>query len=277
MAALAADKHVFCEPPLALSVDDAQQVAHTALDRGRILALNYPRRGDPALRILRELLADHTIGDLLGGRISHTGVLPTDRQSWRLRPQGGGVLLDRTAHTVDLLRFLLRDEIEHVYSTSNQQILGDEVEEDVVSIFGLRRNGIVIQTHDSFIVSHPPIGLEFYGSAGTMTVNDCWRSDRPSALWLHRHGQSTLVPTVPTSTVPVSTIPTIVPTMTTNPFLASVQAFARAVRTQGAPLVGGADGVNNLAILHAAQVAIARHQRVAVTLPMRHATDRAFS
>ena len=260
LAALAAGKHVFCEPPLALTVDEAQQVAHTALDRGRILAINYSRRGDPALRTLRELLADHTIGDLLGGRISHTGVLPTARQSWRLRAQGGGVVLDRTAHTVDLLRFLLRDEIEHAYSVSSHQFLGDEVEEDVVSIFGMRRHGITIQTHDSFVVSHPPIAVEFYGSAGTLTVNDCWHSHRASELWLHRHGGSTLIPTTPTS-----------------PFLASLQAFTQAIRTQGAPLAGGADGVNNLAILHAVQVAIARSQRIPVALPMRRATDRAYS
>ena len=260
LAALAAGKHVLCEPPLALSVDEAEKVAHTALDRGRILAMNFQQRGDPALRTLRELLADHTIGDLLGGRISNTGVLPTARQSWRLRPQGGGVLLDRTAHTVDTLRFLLRDEIDNVYSASSQQFLGDYVEEDVVSIFNLRRNGIAIQTHDSFLAAPTPISVEFYGSAGTLTVYDCWRTDRTSELWIHRHGQSTIVPTT-----------------VTDPFLASLQAFTQAVRTQSAPLAGGADGVNNLAILHAAQVSLGRHQRIPIALPMRRAMDRAFS
>lgn len=260
LAALAAGKHVLCEAPLALSVSEAEQVAHTALDRGRILAVNYQQRGDPALRTLRELLADHTIGDLLGGRVSHTGLLPTVRQSWRLRPQGGGVLLDRTARTVDLLRFLLRDEIETVYSTSAQQFLGDQVEEDVISIFTMRRSGVTLQTHDSFVVAHTPISMEFYGSRGILTVYDGWHSDRASELWLHRHGQSTKVPTA-----------------TTSPFLASVQAFTEAVRTQGAPLAGGADAVNNLAILNAARLSMGRGQRTAVALPMRRATDRAFS
>jgi 1,5-anhydro-D-fructose reductase (1,5-anhydro-D-mannitol-forming) len=260
LAALAAGKHVFCEPPLALTVEEAERVAHTALDRGRILALNYQRRGDPALRTLRELVADHTIGDLVGGRISHTGVLPTVRQSWRLRPQGGGVLLDRTAHTVDLLRFLLRDEIENAYCASAQQFLGDYVEEDVISIFAMRRNNIAIQTHDSFVVTPTPLSIELYGNSGTLTVYDCWRSDRPSELWLYRHGQSTLIPTEKS-----------------DPFLASLQAFVRAVRTQGAPLASGADGVNNLAILRAAQISLGRNQRIPVALPMRRATDRAYS
>jgi 1,5-anhydro-D-fructose reductase (1,5-anhydro-D-mannitol-forming) len=260
LAALAAGKHILCEPPLALSVDEAERVAHTALDRGRILALNYQRRGDPALRTMRELLADHTIGDLLGGRISHTGVLPTARQSWRLRPQGGGVLLDRTAHSADLLRFLLRDEIKHVYCASAQQFLGEHVEEDVLSIFNMRRSGVAIHSHDSFVVNYTPISLEFYGNMGTLIVYDGWRADRTTELWLSRHGQSTRVSTA-----------------TTDPFFATVQAFVQAVRTQGAPLAGGADGVNNLAILHAAQLSIGRGQRIPVALPMRRATDRAFS
>lgn len=260
LAALAAGKHVLCEPPLALSVEEAEAVAHTALDRGRILAVNYTRRGDPALHTLRELLADHTIGDLLGARISHTGVLPTVRQSWRLRPQGGGVLLDRTAHTVDLLRFVLRDEVATAYSVSTQQLLGDEVEEDVLSIFSLRRSGLMVQTHDSFIVAHPTTAVEFFGSNGTLSVNHCWRVDLPSELWLHRHDQVTPIPTTPQSA-----------------FLATVQAFIRAVRTQGAPLAGGADGVNNMAILDAARLSLGRGQTVPVALPMRRATDRAIS
>lgn len=260
LAALAAGKHVLCEPPLALTVDEAERVAHTALDRGRILALNFYRRGDPAIRTLRELLADHTIGDLLGGRISHTGVLPTARQSWRLRPEGGGVLLDRTAHTADLLRFVLRDEIEAVYSAGTQQILGNEVEEDLISHFHLRRHRLAVQAHDSFLVASLPTSIEFYGNSGTLTVYDCWRNDRASELWLHRHNQSTQVPT-----------------QTAEPFHASLHAFVQAVRTQGSPPASGADGVNNLAILQAARHSMQRSQRVAINLPMRRANDRSYS
>jgi 1,5-anhydro-D-fructose reductase (1,5-anhydro-D-mannitol-forming) len=260
LAALAAGKNVLCEPPLALTVEEAERVAHTALDRGRILAVNFHYRGDPALRTLRELLADHTIGDLLGGRLSHTGLLPTVRQSWRLRPQGGGVLLDRTAHSVDLLRFLLRDEIDMVYSATTLQLLGNQVEEDVLSIFNFRRSRIAIQSHDSFIVAHTAAGVELYGNTGMLTVYDCWRADRASELWLTRHGQSTRVPIT-----------------TGDSYRASLQAFAEAVRTQGAPPAGGADGVNNLAILRAAQQSLERGRRVPVALPMRRATDRSYS
>ena len=129
----------------------------------------------------------------------------------------------------------------------------------------MRRTSIAIQTHDSFVIPPVPVSIEFYGNAGTLTVYDCWRADRATELWLHRHGQSTRVPTAASG-------------RQGHAFLASLQAYVQAVRTQGAPLAGGADGVNNMAILHAARnLSLGRGQRIPVALPMRRATDRAYS
>src|SRR5690606_18276270 len=110
LAALAAGKHVLCEPPLALSLEDAQTAARTALSRGLVLAVNYARRADPALHTLRQLLADEAIGDLLGGRISNAVMLRPALQTWRLQRAGGGAILDRTLHSADLIRYLTGDE-----------------------------------------------------------------------------------------------------------------------------------------------------------------------
>ena len=104
-----------------------------------------------------------------------------------------------------------------------------------------------------------PTSVELNGSTGALVVRHCWRADQPSELWRHRHGQ--------TSPIPVAT---------TDPFFATVQAFVQAVRTHGAPLAGGSDGVNNLAILQAAQLSLGRNQRIPVALPMRPVVDRAL-
>ena len=259
LAALAAGKHVFCEPPLALTVDEAQTVAHTALSRGLRLAVNYPRRADPAIRTLRELLADHTIGDLLGGRVSHARLLPSPRQTWRLRANGGGVLLDQSLHTIDLLRYLLRDEVSEVYCHSSALLLGDEVEEDVVSQLTWRRSGIVLQTHDSYVVPHAPTSIEFYGSTGTLLARHCFDDDQLSELWLHRHGHVTPIPLQPSVN-----------------YEGAIQAFAAAVRGEGAPLAGGADGVAGLSIISAAQESIRRAHHIPVAQPTRTLIDRSL-
>lgn len=255
MAALAAGKHVLCEPPLALTLDDAQTAAHTALSRGLVLGVNYLRRADPALRALREQLASGAIGDLLGGRISNAIALRPALQTWRLRPGGGGVLLDRTLHSVDLIRYLLRDEAAAVHALSTQRILGSDqsgeesqVEEDVVSHLSLRRSRLVFQLHDSFLVPHTPTTVEIYGGAGTLVARHCLTDDPPSELYLIRHGHS--------STLPLFAI---------DLYQHAIQVFAEAVRGQGVPLASGTDGVQSLAIVLAAQEAIRRKRQV--TLP----------
>lgn len=256
LAALAAGKHVFCEPPLALSVEEAQRVAHTALSRGLHLAVNFVRRGDPAIQMMRELLGDHTIGDILGGRISHTTLLPPARQTWRLQQPAGGVLIDRTSHSGDLLRYLFNDEIAAIYAAASPRLLGDQVEEDVLSHVTLRRTGVTFQIHDSFIVPHPPNSIEVYGSTGTLVARHCWDDVMPSELWLHRHGQTLSIPLDDTT-----------------PYATAIDRFTDAVRHQHGLLASGADGVQSLMLLAAAADSIQQQRRINLPAVSRLVTD----
>lgn len=258
-AALAAGKHVLCEPPLALNLEEAQTAAHTALSRGLVLGVNYLRRADPAIAALRGLIADGTIGDVVGGRVSNTIALRPALQTWRLRPDGGGVILDRTLHSVDLIRYLLRDEAADVYARSTHQVLGDDVEEDVVSHLVLRRSGLVFQLHDSFLVPHTPTTVEIHGSAGALVARHCLVDDYPSELHLIRHGRGSPLPLVPADLAH-----------------RAVQLFTAAVRGQGTPLATGTDGVQSLAIALAAQESIRRGRQVSLSSPTRALTDRSL-
>lgn len=62
MRALSAGKDVFCEKPLALNYEDAQQVQQCADDAGRILMVGHILEYHPAIRRLRELIADGDLG-----------------------------------------------------------------------------------------------------------------------------------------------------------------------------------------------------------------------
>ena len=123
LAALAAGKHVLCEAPIALDIDEALAVAHTARSQSLVFGINFQHRADPALCTLREMIAEGAIGDLLGGRIDNTVLLETSMHTWRLRGNGGGVILNRMMHDIDALRFLLRDEVHSVQARSTQQLL----------------------------------------------------------------------------------------------------------------------------------------------------------
>ena len=257
LAALAAGKHVLCETPMALALADALAMAHTAASRGLILAVNYCRRADSAVQTMQQMLLDDAIGDLLGGRISNTHLLDAHLHTWRLRPNGGGVIFDRTIHDIDLLRFLLRDEVQTVEATNTQHLLSQDVEEDVAAHIVMHRSGLLIQLHDSFIIPHNVGGLTLFGSTGVLEARHLFVDDAPSELALIRHGRAARIELEQC-----------------DPYAEAVSRFQASVRGDAKPLAGAADGIHALAVALAALDSIQRRHRIRVETPQRPLTDR---
>jgi len=107
VAALAADKHVFCEKPLCLTEAELGEIVleHQCAQPRRLLMVGFNRRFAPMairmqafLREMREPLAMHY-------RVN-AGSLPPDH--WVNDPeQGGGRILAEVCHFVDFLSFLV--------------------------------------------------------------------------------------------------------------------------------------------------------------------------
>jgi 1,5-anhydro-D-fructose reductase (1,5-anhydro-D-mannitol-forming) len=236
LAALVAGKHVLCETPMALSLEEATAMAHTAASAGLRLGVNYVRRADPAVQTMREMVVRREIGDVLGARVTNMTLLEPALQTWRLLPGGGGAVLHRVVHSVDLVRYLLRDEIASVYGRSTLQILSNVVEEDVTSQLEMRRTGRIVELRDSFLVPHNATRLEIFGSAGTLVANNCFVDEPDSELLLIQNQRQIEVPLEPS-----------------NPYVEAVRRFNQAVRDAGQPLAGSGDGVNNLTVSLAIQ------------------------
>jgi predicted dehydrogenase len=109
IAALHAGKHVLCEKPLTVTLDEARTVAGAAAKSGVIHIVNFSYRGSAALQHAMELAAAGTLGALrhvhsfylqswlasdIWGNWSGEGFL------WRL--ETGGVLADVGCHILDL-------------------------------------------------------------------------------------------------------------------------------------------------------------------------------
>ena len=191
-AALLAGKHVFCEPPLALTTAAIEALQGIATTRGLVLAANYRWRLDPLLVRMRALLEEDAIGELLGGRISNTLFLPPSRQSWRLQTPGGGVILDRTLHDLDTLMALLGMRAGEVQCLASQRLLGTDVEEEIIGAVKLV-GGLTVQLFDSFLLPHVPVTIDFYGSNGQLQATSCDPGNPTGGLHLQRNGQVTQV------------------------------------------------------------------------------------
>jgi myo-inositol 2-dehydrogenase/D-chiro-inositol 1-dehydrogenase len=91
---------VYLEKPIARGLDDARAIVETASRAGAVCAVGYQWRAVEALDELREALDGQEIGLLIG-----IGTGPTKSRPWFLdRAEGGGNLLERASHQIDLER-----------------------------------------------------------------------------------------------------------------------------------------------------------------------------
>jgi predicted dehydrogenase len=100
VAALKQGIHVYLEKPIARGLDDARAIVDAAAGSKAVCAVGYQWRGVEVLDDLHESLADQEIGLQIGISFG-----PTKSRPWFLdRAQGGGNLLERASHTIDLER-----------------------------------------------------------------------------------------------------------------------------------------------------------------------------
>lgn len=112
IAAAKAGKHVFCEKPLALSLDDAKSMAKAVKEAGVVNMIGFNYRKVPALALAKRLIEDGEIGEIFHFRgIYQQGWLvdPGFPLVWRLRKNqaGYGSHGDLGAHVIDIARFLV--------------------------------------------------------------------------------------------------------------------------------------------------------------------------
>lgn len=194
LAALEAGKHVLCETPMGLTQSAVSHLERTAHSHGLLLVPNFAYRGDAAISRMAELVRDYAIGELLGGQIINCAPLPPELQTWRLRAEGGGVVLDRTIHDIDLVRWLFTDEVEQVAALASRRALGRDVDDEVVVNLRLQRGGQLVHCHDSFVTPHRFSSVELYGARGALRVHHWWSRRRPSELLLVRNDDVEVIP-----------------------------------------------------------------------------------
>ena len=112
IGAAAAGKHVLCEKPLAMTVEEAKAMADAAAASGvrHMLCHNY--RFIPAVRLARELIERGEVGSIYHFRASylqepgHDPAAPIE-DCWYASGTRSGVLRGIGSHVVDLARFLV--------------------------------------------------------------------------------------------------------------------------------------------------------------------------
>lgn len=101
ISALQAGKHVLCEKPMALNVEDCRRMLAAAASSRGILMIAHVLRFWPAYMFLREVVACRAYGSLVSASLTRKSGLPT-WAPWLLRPEeSGGGILDMLVHDFD--------------------------------------------------------------------------------------------------------------------------------------------------------------------------------
>ena len=109
LLAIAAGKHVLCEKPLGLSALEARRMAEAAREAGVVHMTAFTYRFAPAMRYLRKLVHDGSLGTPRHFRSQRFLDWPETSWGWRQyrATAGAGNLFDMTIHRIDFALDLL--------------------------------------------------------------------------------------------------------------------------------------------------------------------------
>ena len=100
--------HLYLEKPIARGLEDARAIVDAAERSPAVCAVGYQWRAVEALEALREALAGQQVGLVIG-----IGTGPTQSRPWFLdRAQGGGNVLERASHIIDIERAVGGEVVE---------------------------------------------------------------------------------------------------------------------------------------------------------------------
>lgn len=118
--AIAARKHVLLEKPLAMSLDEADQLLESAAELDKKIMVGYNKRWHRLIQKTREIIQDGSLGPVkMIQTIYATGHRNRFIPEWRLRRRmGGGNLIENGSHFYDLWHYLLQKDVKKISAVS---------------------------------------------------------------------------------------------------------------------------------------------------------------
>jgi predicted dehydrogenase/threonine dehydrogenase-like Zn-dependent dehydrogenase len=167
--ALRAGRHVWCEKPLALTIDELDAVEGAWRESGRQLAVGFNRRWSPAVLAARRVLAGVTAPKLVVYRVA-AGRVPD--YHWYRDPRQGGRLLGEVCHFVDAAQALVGAPIEDVAGLPGGGGLGAAPGDDVVVSLRFADGSLAAIAYGSATTAAGQEWIEVHAGPHRVVIND---------------------------------------------------------------------------------------------------------
>ncbi len=238
-AAVEADKHIFCEKPLARTLAEGEEMLKLAKGHGKKIGVGHVVRFFPAYRAIRENILAGEIGEGAVARTFRGGAqFPRGWHDWFADfDLSGGVILDLAIHDVDFLRWLFGD-VERVYAKSTYGRTTAHLE---WAMLVLRfKSGLIAHVESSWnnFPGEFYSTVEIAGRDGLLSYDS--RRTNPifkEGININGEGPAVTVPESPSAK---------------SPYLLQLEDMVEAVRKNRPPLVGIPDALGTLRVALAA-------------------------
>lgn len=128
-------KNIIVEKPLALKLSDIQDIKDLVKQQGISLTVVKQNRFNKPIVLLKDLLAQNTLGDLFLGTIRVRWSRDQNyynegdwRGTWK---NDGGVMTNQASHHVDMLQWLMGD-VESIFARANTVVAQIEAEDTAI-------------------------------------------------------------------------------------------------------------------------------------------------
>ena len=174
MAAAQAGKMVWCEKPLAMSVEEAQAMAQAVQGIPNLVWFNYRRA--PAVVFARQLIDQGRIGKPFHYRsyyFNSSGADPAKGHTWRYRrgEAGSGAIGDLLSHSIEMALYLNGDlaklsALKHTFAPQREV-------DDAAAVVAYFANGSIgtFEATRFGVGRRNGLGFELYGSKGRLALD----------------------------------------------------------------------------------------------------------
>ncbi len=174
IAAAKAKKHILLEKPMALTVEDAEEIKKACDENGVKLGVGFLMRFHGYHQRIKEIIAEGKIGDIVSMRGQFTCWYPDIEGAWRQNKalSGGGALVDMGIHVIDILQYLSGLKCKEVVGFNQTQTFNYGVDDSSGLIMKMD-NGSIAYVDSNFNIPDAAsvAKLEIYGTKGSIVAH----------------------------------------------------------------------------------------------------------
>lgn len=171
-----AGKHILCEKPIAITVDEVDRMEAACKENNVKFMLAWCMRQNVYNKKAKEIVQSGSLGKIVMGRAQLTCWYPPIPGAWRqdIKISHGGALLDMGTHGLDLLEWIMESEITEVTGFQDKLVHDyPTAVEDTSTIVVRFDNGAhgIIDNYFNVPDAAARNSLELFGTKGSVIAN----------------------------------------------------------------------------------------------------------